>query len=87
MVKWLEHPTCSRKVRGSTLGWVIPKTLKMEPAVIVLGAQHKQWKRESKLVSHNWKKIRGRPDLQQLVTNWAVKSHLTDRPTANYLPN
>ena len=39
MVKWLEHPTCSREVRGSTSGPVILKTLKMEPTAIVLGAQ------------------------------------------------
>ena len=31
----------------------------------VLGAQHKQWSRENKPVSHNWKKGRGRLDLNQ----------------------
>ncbi|KAJ8023952.1 hypothetical protein HOLleu_36538 [Holothuria leucospilota] len=56
VVKWLEHPTCSQKVLGSNPGWVIPKTLKMEPTAFVLGAQHKQWSRENKPVSHNWKK-------------------------------
>ena len=53
MVKWLEHPTCSRKVRGSTPGRVIPKTLKMEPTASVLGAQHKQWSRENKGTKEN----------------------------------
>ena len=50
---------------------------------IVLGAQHKQWSRENKPVSHNWKKGRGRPDLNQLVGNWAVKLHLTLTLTSN----
>ncbi|KAJ8021317.1 hypothetical protein HOLleu_38482 [Holothuria leucospilota] len=77
MVKWLEHPTCRRKVLGSNPGRVIPKTLKMEPTAFVLGAQHKQWSRENKPVSHNWKKGRGRLDLNQLVGNWDVKPHLT----------
>ncbi|KAJ8034671.1 hypothetical protein HOLleu_21603 [Holothuria leucospilota] len=30
-----------------------------------------------KPVSHNWKKDRGRLDLNQLVGNWDVKPHLT----------
>ncbi|KAJ8024657.1 hypothetical protein HOLleu_34618 [Holothuria leucospilota] len=54
MVKWLEHLTYRQKVWGSTPGRVIPKTLKMEPTAIVLGAQHNGWSRE-KPVSHNWK--------------------------------
>ena len=58
-------------------GRVIPKTLKMEPTAIVLGVQHKQWSKENKPVSHNWKKGRGRLDLNQKVGNWAVKLHLT----------
>ena len=33
--------------------------------------------RENKPVSHNWKKGRGRLDLNQKVGNWAVKLHLT----------
>ncbi|KAJ8018706.1 NLR family CARD domain-containing protein 4 [Holothuria leucospilota] len=52
-------------------------TLKMESTAFVLGAQHKQWSRENKPVSHNWKKGRGRLDLNQLVGNWDVKPHLT----------
>ena len=46
-------------------GRVIPKTLKMEPTAIVLGVQHKQWSRQNKPVSHNWKKGGGRLDLNQ----------------------
>ncbi|KAJ8022566.1 hypothetical protein HOLleu_37506 [Holothuria leucospilota] len=47
----------------------------MEPTAFVLGAEHKQWSRENKPVSHNWKKGRGRLDLNQLVGN--VSSNLT----------
>ena len=47
----------------------------MELTAIVLGAQHKQWSRENKPVSHNWKKGCGWLDLNQLVGNWAVKLH------------
>ena len=60
-----------------TPGRVIPETLKMEPTAIVLGAQHRQWSRASKPLSHNWKKGRGWLDLNQKVVNWAVKLHLT----------
>ncbi|KAJ8037265.1 hypothetical protein HOLleu_18042 [Holothuria leucospilota] len=28
----------------------------MEPTAFVLGAQHKQWSRKNKPVSHNWRK-------------------------------
>ncbi|KAJ8045167.1 hypothetical protein HOLleu_08115 [Holothuria leucospilota] len=49
----------------------------MEPTAFVLGAQHKQWSRKNKPVSHNWKKGRGRLDLNQLVGNWDVKPYLT----------
>ncbi|KAJ8048343.1 hypothetical protein HOLleu_00618 [Holothuria leucospilota] len=50
----------------------------MEPTAFVLGAQHKHWSRKNKPVSHNWKKGRGRLDLNQLVGNWDVKPHLTN---------
>ncbi|KAJ8026082.1 hypothetical protein HOLleu_33820 [Holothuria leucospilota] len=50
----------------------------MEPSAFVLAAQHKQWSRENKPVSHNWKKGRGRLDLNQQVGNWDVKPHLTN---------
>ncbi|KAJ8034402.1 hypothetical protein HOLleu_21223 [Holothuria leucospilota] len=50
----------------------------MEPTAFVLGAQHKQWSRKNKPGSHNWKKGRGRLDLNQLVGNWDVKLHLTN---------
>ncbi|KAJ8023461.1 hypothetical protein HOLleu_35914 [Holothuria leucospilota] len=50
----------------------------MKPTAFVLGAQHKQWSRENKPVSHNWKKGRGPLDLNQLVGNWDVKPHLTN---------
>ncbi|KAJ8038129.1 hypothetical protein HOLleu_19116 [Holothuria leucospilota] len=53
----------------------------MEPSAIVLGAQHKQWSRENKPVSHAGKKGRGRPHLNQLIRNLAVKPHLTLPPT------
>ncbi|KAJ8049729.1 hypothetical protein HOLleu_02606 [Holothuria leucospilota] len=69
MVKWWEHQTCSRKVWGSTSGRVISKASKMEPTAVVVGAQHKQWSRENKPVSHNCKKGCGLPDLNQLVRN------------------
>ena len=39
--------------------------------------------RENKPVSHNWKKGRGRLDLNQLVGNWAVKLHLTNSNALN----
>ena len=39
MVKWLEHSTCSKEVRGSTRSHVIPKTSNIEPTAIVFGAQ------------------------------------------------
>ena len=42
MVKWLEHPTCSREVGSSSPGRVIPKTLKMEPTAVVRDAPHEQ---------------------------------------------
>ena len=35
-------------------GRVIPKALKMEPTAVVLGAEHKQWSRQNKPVSHDW---------------------------------
>ena len=41
------------------------KESKMEPTAVALGAQHKQWSRENKPVSHNWKKGRGQLDLNQ----------------------
>ncbi|KAJ8026221.1 hypothetical protein HOLleu_34013 [Holothuria leucospilota] len=50
----------------------------MEPTAFVLGAQHKQWSRENKPVSHNWKKGCGHLDLNQLVGNWDVTPHLTN---------
>ncbi|KAJ8031193.1 hypothetical protein HOLleu_27841 [Holothuria leucospilota] len=50
----------------------------MEPTAFVLCAQHKQWSRENKPVSHNWKKGCGHLDLNQLVGNWGVKPHLTN---------
>ena len=45
------------------------KDFQMEPTAIVLCAQHKQWRKENKPASHNWKNDRGRPDLNQRVTN------------------
>ena len=52
-------------------GRVIPKALKMEPTAVVLGAQHKQWGRENKPMSHNWKKEKALAGLTyyQLVRN------------------
>ncbi|KAJ8046899.1 hypothetical protein HOLleu_05734 [Holothuria leucospilota] len=50
----------------------------MEPTAFVLGAQHKQWGRENKPMSHNWKKGCGPLNLNQLVGNWNVKHHLTN---------
>ncbi|KAJ8045257.1 hypothetical protein HOLleu_08227 [Holothuria leucospilota] len=50
----------------------------MEHTVFVLGAQHKQWSRENKPVSHNWKKGCDSLDLNQWVGNWDVKPHLTN---------
>ena len=41
------------------------KDFKMEPTAVVLGAQHKQWSRENKPVSHNWRKSGGRLDSNQ----------------------
>ena len=57
---------------------VIPKILKMEPTAVVLGAQHKQWSRENKPVSHNWKKaVAGSTWTNRSETDWAVNFHLT----------
>ena len=36
----VERPLCDREVAGSIPGWVIPKTLKMGLAALLLGAQH-----------------------------------------------
>ena len=36
----VEHPLCDREVEGSIPGWVIPNTLKMALAALLLGAQH-----------------------------------------------
>ena len=36
----VEHLLCVREVVGSFLGLVIPKTLKMVLAALLLGAQH-----------------------------------------------
>ena len=36
----VEHPLCDREVAGSIPCWVIPKTLKMVLAALLLGAQH-----------------------------------------------
>ena len=78
---WSSGLSIRLTVGSSSVGRVILKTLKMELTAIVLGAQHKQWSRENKPVSHNWKKGRGRLDLNQLVGNWAVKLHLTNLTT------
>ena len=55
----------------------------MEPTAVVRDAPHKQWSRENKPVSNNWKKGRGRLNLNQLVGNWAVKPHLTSNILVN----
>ena len=57
--------TGNRRARVRLSGRVIPQTLQMEPTAVVLGAQHEQWSRENKPVSHDWKKGRGRLDLNQ----------------------
>ena len=35
----VEHPLCNREVKGSILGQLIPKTLKMELVALSLGTQ------------------------------------------------
>ena len=41
----VEHLLSSQKVASSFPGWVIPKTLKMEPFTFSLAAQHKRLKK------------------------------------------
>ncbi|KAJ8030499.1 hypothetical protein HOLleu_26942 [Holothuria leucospilota] len=48
----------------------------MEPTASVLGAQHKQWSRENKQVSHNWKKGLGRLNLNQLSLCCATVNYI-----------
>lgn len=54
---------------------VLPKTLKIEPTSIVLGARHKQSSRENKPVNDNWKKGCRCLNLNQWIRNWTVKPH------------
>ena len=56
----------------------------MEPTAVVGDALHKQWRKENKSVSHNWKKGFGWHYLNQLVGNWTVKPHVTIKPKGWY---
>ena len=40
VAQFVERPLCDREVADSIPGRVIPKTLKMVPAALSLGAQH-----------------------------------------------
>ena len=66
----------TREARVRFPGRVIPKTLKMEPTAVVRDAPHKQWSKGKQASEPQLEKGRGRPDLNQLVRNWAVKPHL-----------
>ena len=65
MAQLVERPLCDREVAGSIPGRVIPKTLKMVPGALSLGAQHK----ESRARNQNRS-----AQCQYNVTGWNIMS-------------